>query len=856
MESRRKSTNYWKGWRTLKIIMIYSIREKLDSEKNIDKILTFLICGTLLVTNILIGSPTDYNTVMINIIVTLVAMIFIILKKISKRERILENKLDICVLILCMSSCISLIFNSYTTLTGCLNYILKYISVFLIYIVVKGLTKENPNFRTYITNIIIISAILFVILGIDKMSTNIFLPLARAINLPEITYEETRMDSFFSYANAFAAFCSMALFLAIGGYIKVQKKIKKCIYGIAIFLLETGIILSYSRTIFIFLTIVFLIYLILLKNKEEKIKALEYTIISGIFSVIYTTIYMKLLSSGSFIMLWLLLLIFSVLASITTIASEKINNRLVKIKMQHMIFLVVVIFIIILVFFITGLQQTKPLIMFNTRNSEKKITNEIYQVKGNTNYTFTFDVEAKSTYTNTSIFKIAILEKNKYFDDIKQTEIEFGTYSGEKEISITSTENTTEIFIIFSSKISKEDIYLKVNKLFINNQEEVLNYKYLPTSLVNKIKNIKFNTKSAWERGVFIMDALKLVKNNFLLGIGGDGWQYREGEVQSYYYWAREVHSYPIQVLLEFGIVGFLTLVGIVILVIKYSYTYLKEKKDVEFVTILCSILIVFLHSFLDFDMSFMCIMIMVFALLGMLSGISITNNKMVKTKNVINIATFIGLILIVGINISNQFIYTKIVEVQNENNVDVAYEKLQDINQHQTYLLPVKEQNIYIAQMYSEAHNTNINTEIIKDLEFMLKYEKYNNTLENCKQLVEEYSKINNMSEEEYVEKVEKICNIAKATNISELYNISENLKRQEVYLAIAEILNKQYEKWKNETLIKLSNEVCQIVIDEYANTCARISDYEKCRITKENSEEIIEILEQNYENAKSMVK
>ena len=680
--------------------MINTIKERLDNEKATDKILTFLICGILLITNILIGSPTNYNAIMINIIVTLVAMIFIITKKIAKKEKIIENKLDICVLFLCISSCIPLIFNTYTTLTGCINYILKYISAFLIYIMVKELTKENPKLKTYITNIIIISAILLVIFGIDKMSTNIFFSLAKAVNVPEITYEETRMDSFFSYANTFAAFCSMALFLAIGGYIKAQKKIKKCIYEVAIFLLETGIILSYSRIIFIFLAIVFLAYLILLKDKEYRIKTLESTIITGIFSVIYTTVYMRLLSSGNSIMLWGLLLVFSLLASVLTIISEKMNNRLMKIKIRHMIFSIVIIFIIIIIIIIIGLQQTKPLVMFNTSTSEKEITKEIYQVQGNTNYTFTFDLEAKSIYTNTDIFKVTILEKNKYFDDIKQTEIEFGTYIGKKEISITTTENTTEIFIIFSSKIVKEDIYLKINKLFINNHEEVLNYKYLPTNLVNKIKNINFNTKSAWERGIFITDALKLVKSNFLFGIGGDGWQYREGEVQSYYYWAREVHSYPVQVFLEFGIVGFLSLVGIVILVIKYSYTYLKQKKDIEFVTILCSILIVFLHRFLDFDMSHMCIMLMIFTLLGILSTTCVPENaEKKKTKNVVNILIFIGLLLILGINGLNQFIYTKIVEVEDENNVDIAYEELQDINQYPTYLLPVKEQNINITR-------------------------------------------------------------------------------------------------------------------------------------------------------------
>ena len=66
-----------------------------------------------------------------------------------------------------------------------------------------------------------------------------------------------------------------------------------------------------------------------------------------------------------------------------------------------------------------------------------------------------------------------------------------------------------------------------------------INYKFIPMSFVNNIQSLTLENKNIWERGVFITDALKLVKTNFLFGIGGDGWQYREGEVQSYYYWAR-----------------------------------------------------------------------------------------------------------------------------------------------------------------------------------------------------------------------------------------------------------------------------------------------------------------------------
>ena len=835
--------------------MIKNKKEKL--EKITNKMITFLLCGMLLITNLLVGAPVNNNVTTINIIVTLVAMIFIITNKISKKEKIIENRLDICILILCISSLITLIFNTYTSLTGCINYVLKYISVFLTYIMIRSYTKEKSKVKRYIINIIIISSIILVIFGIDKMTTNIFNHILVAINMPQIEYEEIRMDSLFSYANAFSAFCAMAFFLAIGKWLKSERKITKNIYSNAIFLIETGIILSYSRTVFIFLVIVFFGYIILLKNKELRIKILEITIITGIFAIIYTNLYMKFLASGSYNILWILLFTFSILSSITLLILEKLNNKMLTIKIKYIIIIGIVILIVMVIIVVVGLYQKEPLIMFNSKNANREVTKEIYQVQGNTNYIFRFDIEAKSNYKNTNIFKITILEKNKFFDNIKQTELEFSTYDGEKEISITTTKNTTEIFIIFSSQIVKEDIYLKINKLDINNEEIILKYKYLPTELINKIKNINFNTKSAWERGIFIKDALKLVKDNLLFGIGGDGWQYREGEVQSYSYWAREVHSYPIQVLLEFGIIGFLALVGIAIYIIKYSYLYLKKEKDVEVITILCSILVVFLHSCLDFDMSYMCIMLMVFTLMGILNTIIIPGkNVLKKTKNVVNILVFIGLIPILTINILNYIVYSKMQYIENENNIDIAYEKLQIVNKYPTYLALVKDKNIFLTKMYAKTHEIDKNDEIIENIEFILKHEKYNNTLEHCKSLIEIYSKINNITEKEYIKKIEEICNVAKDSKIMELYNTNQNIKRQLNYLDISNILIEKYEKTKNEKILKLSNMMCQKVIDEYESVLDRLKDYEKCRISEETAQKNIELLKENYEKAKSMVK
>ena len=61
--------------------------------------------------------------------------------------------------------------------------------------------------------------------------------------------------------------------------------------------------------------------------------------------------------------------------------------------------------------------------------------------------------------------------------------------------------------------------------------------------------------------------------------------------------------------------------------------------------------------------------------------------------------------------------VYSKIAVVENENNIDIAYENLQKLNKYPTYLLTAKEQNVIIMQMYSKAHEVDFNTEIIDNL-------------------------------------------------------------------------------------------------------------------------------------------
>ena len=92
---------------------------------------------TIIYTGVLIGTPLNNNILTINIILNALAIITLIFN--IKAKKIKINNIDIIIFLLVVSSTIPLIFRTYSSLNDTVIYILKYISVFSIYIIVKNL---------------------------------------------------------------------------------------------------------------------------------------------------------------------------------------------------------------------------------------------------------------------------------------------------------------------------------------------------------------------------------------------------------------------------------------------------------------------------------------------------------------------------------------------------------------------------------------------------------------------------------------------------------------------------------------------------------------------------------------------
>lgn len=525
--------------------------KKLQNNKQI--ILAILLGIIIFLSGILIGSPVRNNVRFVYILIDVLAIIYILEKGI-KKEKIINDKMDIFILILCLSSCIPIIFGTYTSLSDSISFVLKYSSIFLAYLVTKDIVRNNKKVANYLIYVILFIGVILVILGIDRLTYHFFKPAVEFLGITNAYQGEIRLTSLFSYANSFAAMTACGIFLALGQSLKTNKTVIKGINQAIIFIFLVGLVLSLSRMMFLVMGIISIIYIFLNKGKEKKLEILENLISTGILAVIYSTIFMKLLASGNYIGIWVSFVGLALLSFTIALFFKYINIKLLKIQKRTFIKISIIGIIGVIIILIILIKTPENLVLFNTENSEKKVERHLSNIKGEEKYLFKFEIDA-TTIGNKENFQITVLERDEYWNDLKSTNIQFGNYRGNKEIELYTHADTTDIYLVFRAIESTDDTKLEIKNFEMNGKKVYLNYKFLPYDFVSKIENINFKTQSVIDRGTYIKDAFKLIKDNWLFGIGGDGWNYRYGEIQEYGYVSREVHSYPAQILLEFGIV-------------------------------------------------------------------------------------------------------------------------------------------------------------------------------------------------------------------------------------------------------------------------------------------------------------
>lgn len=731
------------------------------------KIINIFIFVFMFLLNIFIGFSMKEPLIILNIISLIFLLIYIIYSFIKKEKiYIIKRKTDIYVILFILLPILNLILHKYVSLNSEWTIILQNISLLALYILINN----NCN-KSKIINILIYSSLPVIIIAFSRLSNNIIWNyLLSKFDIFSTTYKTNRLVSNFNYPNTLAIYLCSLLFLILS---QIKNNKKSIIYIIYSFILLLLIVLTESRASIILLFIFYIIYLYI-KRKDKNLKTIINISIINIIGILLYFI-LKLFLKNIYIIL-IILLIFIIFSNyIFKKYLNKTNSNILKITLF--------VFIIIAVSYICiGLTISKP---FNVVKTEKYRVN----IKKEKNYAIKIILDCKYIGQKDR-FGISIYTLDSYDNEKLILQETISSEEKNKEYEINIPNNTRYINLVFDNNYNN---IMTIKKIYVNNKEYILNYKLLPTNIVNKINNTLYNDKSMSERITMYKDSLKIFKKSIIFGNGYDSWGYMYNIYKSYNYTVNIMHSSIFDILINYGLLG----ISILSLLIYNTIKSIKNK-NID-INILFSLLILFIHSIIDFDMSFMLIKYYSFILLILL--LNDINDKKYENKY-INYIAFLITITFIIFNINYLYV-NKYVDKVNEMNYEKKYKEYIKLSK----ICPFNLKNNYYKLFYES--NTVLNDltivnieekDLVKDLNNFIKNEPYfekNDVLRIYANL------INIDLEKENINKT-NITNFRKKLNYNDYkYDLDGILDKTNILINLYDNYNKYYIKTK-DTFIK----------------------------------------------------
>lgn len=175
------------------------------------------------------------------------------------------------------------------------------------------------------------------------------------------------------------------------------------------------------------------------------------------------------------------------------------------------------------------------------------------------------------------------------------------------------------VFIIWTAEYAKEK-YFKFNS--ISSMRKVVLFGipsifilsllliFRPQYLVQRLRTLNLNASELQERLVYYTDALNMIKDFPIFGMGPGGWSSMQYQYQTALYATKYVHNVFYQVVLDYGLAGlsiFVLQIGIVVYCIvklwKNEGENEKSKRMIE--SAIFYVLTMFLHSLLEIHFEF-----------------------------------------------------------------------------------------------------------------------------------------------------------------------------------------------------------------------------------------------------------
>lgn len=536
-----------------------------------------------------------------------------IAKKNKQKIKILDIKPTFMLLgVLALAYLLPILFNTAANIQDAKFEFFRYVSIFIVYLIIRN----SNNKKIYYCTLIAIGLIQAFV-GIDGLASRLLQPYLKLLNSGYLSKDLTRLSGTIQYAN------TAAILIGISGILLLDKlyfyisKIKEKNNKInnlmiwtyfSLFTISTmTVILTGSRSALTIYVITSFIYLI--KTKTDRFNISFIVITSYIISFLGSNNILDLVLTAPN-KIYFVFLTYVALSIITIryvlkyiVFNSSIENRISKIKLNK-VKIVIVSLALFGIYVLVGLNIYKPLELVNN-TKENVISRQIYGLKENDINDIKINIKENESGSK---YSIVVYEEDEEFVRTELTRFEYYSNENDKfELSFRPKKNTKRLdvdLICYEGTIS-------ITEFRLNNEIKPLEYSILPSEMVFRFRDSIYGSTSLRDRLHYIKDSFKIWLTSPFFGTGGEGFKHLYKEVQTLEYTSSEAHNSILQVFVESGIIGGLTLCLIIYLVIKENkYSALK-----------LAFIMYILHSFTDLNFSYLICLITFSMMIGIIES-------------------------------------------------------------------------------------------------------------------------------------------------------------------------------------------------------------------------------------------
>lgn len=567
------------------------IKNKIK-QTTFEKTYFIILCLSVLLLNIAVGSTHDApNRTFTQFLIILETLIYIIIAKIKKQEKILiKGKIDIAVIAMMVITFVPLICKTYCSLSYTIEISIIYFTVYSMYILVRNLVT-TPKRKNIFINVMLLSSTIIIIFGIDRINFNVFQKFYD-ISLSSQVFD-ARMTSTIGYWNAVFAYIVSLMIIALGKYLSIENKKVAGLYAIYICLAMYAFYFCNSRAGMIIFALVFIVYLIKLKNINKVIQS----ILLLIFTYGLVLVFDKINTAYNTHITIVLGVTITLIASyFFSELLKKVDNIKIKNVKRNALIIIAILLIGGTTYIAIAKNYSEP---FDLKGWENYVM--LYELKNNNKYNIKLELTPKTEEQVTiKVFQIDT-QRNRQALYEQTYMAQNGKVVEEFEIE-TNQEKMDKVQIQFFGVNNSEWI---LDKIYVNGKEDVINYKYLPNSVMRLIKTLKFNTLSVTERLSMYKSGFQLFLEHPIVGNGAKTFANMYEKVREYGYGTMEVHSFYMDILMDYGLIGIIACFSIIGITI-YNFIKRKDKNNIVTISIFASWIFVAIHTMFDFDLAYM----------------------------------------------------------------------------------------------------------------------------------------------------------------------------------------------------------------------------------------------------------